>query len=64
VTPTAAVVNPVFLLNNWPADGVRMAWGSRQVDPDELTVQREDEDVVVWARGEITYPLRIRIEAA
>ena len=32
MVPTAAVVNPVFLLNNWPSDGVRMAWGSRDVD--------------------------------
>ena len=59
--PTAAFVNPVFLLNNWPADGVRIAWGSRDIDAGELAVQREEDNVVVWVQREITYPLRVRI---
>jgi hypothetical protein len=64
VVPTAAVVNPVFLLNNWPADGARIAWGSRDIDARDVAVQREEENVVVWMQGTITYPLRVRITPA
>jgi hypothetical protein len=64
VHPTAAVVNPVFLLNNWPADGTRIAWGSREIDAGDVAIQREEDNVVVWMQGTITYPLRIRISPA
>lgn len=63
VTPTAAVVNPVFVLNRWPADDVVVQWGSRTVDPEHIVTQREGDDLVVWIKGEITYPLRLRISA-
>lgn len=63
MTPTAAVVNPVFVLNRWPTESVRMTWGSRRVEPEDLVVQRENEDLVVWVRGEVTYPLRVGISA-
>ena len=64
VLPTAAVVNPVFLLNNWPADGVRIAWGSRDIEAHDVAIQREEDNVVVWMQGTITYPLRVRISRA
>jgi hypothetical protein len=62
--PTAAVVNPVFILNNWPGESVRIGWGSRHVDQSSIQTQREEEDLVVWVEGEVTYPLRITISAA
>ncbi len=64
MVPAAATVNPVFVLNNWPADGVRIAWGGRQVAAEDIVVQREEEDLVVWVCGRVTYPLRLRIEPA
>jgi hypothetical protein len=64
MVPTAATINPVFVLNGWPSDGVRIAWGSRRVPAEDVVTQREEEDLVVWVRGRVTYPLRLRIEAA
>jgi hypothetical protein len=61
MTPTAAVVNPVFILNRWPTDTVRIAWGSREVDPANIVTQREEDDLIVWVKGDITYPLRLRL---
>ena len=62
MAPTAAVVNPVFVLNNWPGEAVRIGWGSREVDPASIQTQREEDDLVVWVQGEVTYPLRITID--
>jgi hypothetical protein len=64
MVPTAATVNPVFVLNGWPTDDVRIAWGSRDVERDALAVQREGDDLVVWVRGDVTYPLRLKITPA
>ncbi|MBA3416297.1 MAG: hypothetical protein H0U10_13830 [Chloroflexia bacterium] len=63
LVPTAATVNPVFVLNGWPAADVAIDWGARRLDRDRFVVQREDEDLVVWVQGEVTYPLRIAISA-
>ena len=64
MVPTAATINPVFVLNNWPTDGVHITWGSRDVERDAVAVQREDDNLVVWVKGEVTYPLRLRITPA
>jgi hypothetical protein len=64
MVPTAAVVNPVFVLNNWPSDGAQMSWGSRDIDSRDLAIQREEDNVIIWAQGEITYPVRVRIMPA
>lgn len=64
IVPTAATMNPVFVLTGWPAEGVRVTWGSRELDPDALAVQREDDNLVVWVRGDVTYPLRMRMSPA
>lgn len=53
-----------FPLNRWPAEGVQIAWGSRRVAPGNIVVKREEEDLVVWMRGEVTYPLRLTISPA
>ncbi len=44
MAPTAALVNPVFLLGNWPADGVRISWGSREVEAGDLVIQSEEDN--------------------
>jgi hypothetical protein len=64
MVPTAATVNPVFLLNNWPSDDVRIAWGHRDLSADDLVVQREDDNLIVWVQREVTYPIRLRLTPA
>jgi len=64
VVPTAAVVNPVFVLNRWPADSVRVQWGARPLEQENVVTQRQDDDLVVWVNGEITYPLRVGLSPA
>jgi hypothetical protein len=61
MAPTAATVNPVFVLNKWPAENASVKWGARQVDPADIVVQREGDDLVLWVKGEITYSIRIEI---
>lgn len=63
LTPVAAVVNPVFVLNGWPSAGARVEWGARSLDAADTVAQREGDDLVLWVRGEVTYPLRLAITA-
>lgn len=63
LTPTAATINPVFVLTDWPTDALAIDWGSRRVDAEDIVTQREGDDLVAWVRGAVTYPLRVRIAA-
>ncbi|MBC8254405.1 MAG: hypothetical protein H8E35_10250 [Ardenticatenia bacterium] len=63
MVPTAATVNPVFILNRWPADTVEIMWGSRSVDQSDIVTQPESDDLVVWVKGNLTYPLRLKMSA-
>jgi hypothetical protein len=43
---------------------VNIAWGSRELEADDVVVQREDDNLVVWVQREVTYPLRLRLTPA
>jgi hypothetical protein len=66
-TEGSPVVNPCFVISNWPEEGARMTVDGRELEAEDVKVGHPrtvvDKDLVVWLRMQSEEPVSIVIEA-
>jgi hypothetical protein len=62
------LVNPCFVISNWPEEGARVTVNGVELDPEDTKVGHPrtvvDKDLVVWLRMQAEEPVSMVIESA